>query len=1444
MNVANILPGDTISVDLRYTEHLVPVNGTYEFVYPTVVGPRYSELPDDEEHNDEKWVQNPYQAEGQAPLYSFDFRMGLNTGVPLQKIFSPTHKVEIQYTSSGNASIRLDDSELHGGNRDLILRYRLRGGDVESGLLLNPRSDENFFLLMVEPPDAPKPEHIPAREYIFIVDISGSMQGFPLSVSIKLLRNLISSLKSTDRFNVMLFESSNSTIFKRSVAANSLNVAYASDVLRQLQGGGGTRLYNALQSALAIEKEEEFSRTFVVVTDGYVTVEKEAFNLIRRNRGEANLFAFGIGSSVNRFLIEGLAHAGMGEPFIVTNEKEADVVSRQFKEFIEKPVLTNIKIHYENVEVYDVEPVAVPDVFAERPVIIYGKYKGAPKGNIRISGYSGSRLWSRNFDLSSASSSGNNALRYLWARNKIKYLDDYAGYYESDQNGYDRSARVATHEKEITELGLKYNLLTQYTSFIAIDSLVRNSGRDSERVKQPLPLPMGVSNYAIGFAGKVAGITLSPDVQSLSELVVVGYGSTSRSACTGTVASIQSEEPDNATGISGLLTGRISGVAIMTNQGSPGAGHSIRIRGNNSIGVPNSPLIVLDGVPLDDTSSPSGTSAVALAERLGDINANDIESIQILKSGVNAAIYGSRGANGVILITTRRPRASQRELRYTTSVHLDLVNKVPDLQRLYAQGSAENGVTEWHGAETKERFSWGPALSDLRFDGSEYDYDRNGRLTTAGTGSPAIAYNPYDLFRGAISHDHHLSVMRSSERSTVGLGAGYASSNGVVPGTRKEHVSGRFHFEKRMRRIAIGTQNYFGMQMSQFAQSGNSPSSVMFGLLTTPPSFDNGNSYSGRKGLNSSAWSLTDGSPRSYSPEVVDNPYWSLSRNKAADNNRRILPSLFVNYDLSRWLQLKSKVAGEFSKNELLSGFDKGSSFFTNGSFLQRAEEFHHINAEFAADMRKNVLNEKISINGVVGFNTGSSRRRIGRTEGTGLTKPGDFSESNAMFVTTYGRSFHQSNRRLSARTAVSYTQLLSVDLLTTREFTTTLRNPIHSESAGLSFNFNEVGFVRNLNLFSAARVFASTSSIQKEAPLFIDPNHRVLSVTTLDSRSVFPERVPFVSQALNAETTESAELGLETSFLNDRLGIAASWFRSKTRDAYVPLFHTEGAAMINGGRLHAKGLEITLTSTPISRGLQWNLGINFSRIRSQVVALPEGADHISLSGFDEAAAVLIAGQPYGALYGTKYLRNESGQKIIGDDGYPIVDPVKGVIGNPNPDWTAGIHNSLRFRSFSLEFLFDIRKGGDIWNGTKNTVNYFGTGAETAKRDVTGYVFEGVNANGEPNSIPVNFGSPSLVDNRWARYGIAGVGEDAIEDGSWLRLRNVKLTYAIPEGSLSSLRIKKASVSLVSTNLFLLTRYSGVDPDTNLTGNTNGRGLDYFNLPGTRSYGMILKVGL
>ncbi|HKP68913.1 MAG TPA: VIT and VWA domain-containing protein [Pyrinomonadaceae bacterium] len=485
MSLANLIPNESVEIELRYTELLVPTDGVYEVVYPTVVGPRYNS---ESANEDNKFVATPYTKDGENPTGTFNISTRIAAGVPLRDLECKSHQMQSDWTGESVARLTFATPDRFQGNRDFILHYRLAGDEIASGLILYQGEGENFFLYMAQPPKRVEVADIPPREFVFVVDVSGSMDGFPLDTSKKLLDDLISRMRPNDFFNVVLFAGDSTALSDTPLPANRENIARALQLIEQQRGAGGTELLPAIKQAMALKTEPGVSRSLVLITDGYVSVEEGVFKYIRQNLGEANMFAFGIGAGVNRYLIEGVAKAGLGEPFIVEDPARAQDVADKFREYIQSPVLTDIQVHANGFEIYDVQPTAFPDLLAQRPIVLFGKWRGSPSGTIELRGKSGRGDFVSTLDVASyAPDEGNRALRYLWARTRIAELSDY-GFGEVTDDAV----------KQITSLGLKYNLLTRYTSFIAVREKVVNPNGDAADVKQPLPLPVGVSELAIG----------------------------------------------------------------------------------------------------------------------------------------------------------------------------------------------------------------------------------------------------------------------------------------------------------------------------------------------------------------------------------------------------------------------------------------------------------------------------------------------------------------------------------------------------------------------------------------------------------------------------------------------------------------------------------------------------------------------------------------------------------------------------------------------------------------------------------------------------------------------------------------------------------------------------------------------------------------------------------
>lgn len=514
MRVANILPGSTVAVELTYTETLERIGSIQRWVLPTVVGPRYSENPDHPDGGD-RWVASPFlmpdsPVNRQPP--EFRFHATVSQPLPISRIGSPSHSLEVTYPSPESAIIALRPGNDRIDNRDIILEFSIAGDQPQAGLLVsNPETSPDgtgTFLLTLEPPArAPSNLQIP-REYIFILDVSGSMHGFPLEIARQVMRDLVADLRPGERFNAIAFAGGHSVFASDGFAeVSATSVPALMQWIDGHHGSGGTRLVPALDAALAMPRSEGFARSMILLTDGYVTVESEAFEQIASRRGDANCFAIGIGSSVNRHLIEGIARAGGGEPVIVTDPAFAAESTTAFLEKIRNPVLTDIEITFEGWSPDSIIPIQQPDIFLHRPIEILGRFQERPEGTVIVRGRQGNSAFEQVIPVPDQPDE-RPGLVLLWARRMIQQIEDQSAFF---QKGDARESVLA--------LALKYRLLTRYTSFVAVEETIVNPGGQGNTVEQPAPLPKGVSPLALG-----GGIPGTPEPGSTWLLLLTALG--------------------------------------------------------------------------------------------------------------------------------------------------------------------------------------------------------------------------------------------------------------------------------------------------------------------------------------------------------------------------------------------------------------------------------------------------------------------------------------------------------------------------------------------------------------------------------------------------------------------------------------------------------------------------------------------------------------------------------------------------------------------------------------------------------------------------------------------------------------------------------------------------------------------------------------------------------
>lgn len=946
----------------------------------------------------------------------------------------------------------------------------------------------------------------------------------------------------------------------------------------------------------------------------------------------------------------------------------------------------------------------------------------------------------------------------------------------------------------------------------------------------------------------VIRIALNRESTVLQDVIVTAIGIKTEKKALGYAAQdVKGDELSitNQSNIVNTLSSKIAGISVTSSSGTPGASADIVIRGRSSLRANgNSPLFVVDGVPIDNDYA--GSAVYDYSNRAIDLNSDDIESVSVLKGAAASALYGIRAANGAIIITTKsgKGKGIRRNITFKSSLGFDKVNKLPEKQYKYGQGTNGN-------YSSTSNFSWGPLIDTLRYDGdTNYPYDKNGRIVgmsdPSATNKRVIPYkNIDDFFQTTINSNTYLSISGGTDNGSYLFSMGYLNQNGIVPLTSFERLNFKLSGDTKLsdKLKVSGTATYSNSQ-GNYAQKGSNLSAVMVGLMRCTPTFDLTNGSSDPVN-DPSAYMFPDGTQRNYYSKY-DNPYWSVNKNRSSDEVNRIIGNSQIDYQLLPWLSAMYRAGIDFYSEQRNSFFDNNSNDVTNGYVTASLYNFNSFNSDFIFTAEKEITND-LKLNVLLGHNYYNKYTYLNSQRGDSLILPNFYDLSNTAVVTgdDYITRYRIAGVYYDIR--VSYKNYLYLNTTGRNDWSSTLakgKNSFFYPAINASFIFSEA-FNLKSKILSFGKVRASWAQVGNDAPIYSLQNYYSAITGGINGQTAFATQRTIGNNNLKPEETLSLELGVDLKFFENRLGLDMAYYNSTTNGQIVevPVPYSTGydRMILNAGIITNRGIEAQLYATPVKLDMfTWDMQVNFTRNRNIVEDLPEGIPLLEFqnTGLSSTRSVAIEGEPYGVHYGTRYLRNDKGQILVSNDGYPLVDPVPGIVGNPNPDFTMGIRNTFTFKNFTFTALIDIKKGGDVYNGTKNVMLYLGTHKDTENRDEL-FVFPGVNINtGQSNTVAVkrNF-------DYYSRLGtMAGLSEAGVEDGSYIRLREIALSYTLPTKWLKNTPIKSLGVGVSGRNLLLFTKYSGIDPETNLSGTSNSLGRDYFNMPNTKGVEFNIQV--
>ena len=503
-SVANIEPGERVEITISYSETLDWEAGMYQFDFPMVVGPRYipgggsapapmtsgrptRQVPDGDR------ITPPVAPEGTRAGHDISVAVNLDAGLPIRHVESKQHQVTIDYKGRDKhrAVVKLKQSDTI-PNKDFVLQYQTASEEIEDALLAHTDDRGKFFTLVLQPPERVRREQVVPKELVFVIDKSGSMNGFPIETAKEAMRLSIEGLHPNDTFNLLTFAGGVGFCFDEPVPNTLENRRKALDYLSTLQGSGGTEMMKAINACLAGQDDPERVRVVCFMTDGYVGNDMAIIDAVRQNAGTARVFSFGIGSSVNRFLLDGMARAGRGEVHYILNQEQAVGTAERFYERVRTPVLTDIELDFGRLDVEEVYPKQIPDLFSAKPVVVKGRYRRGGSSTITLSGNSGTGSFKRRIKVTLPDEEPkDDVLASIWARAKIESLMD------QDLTGIQQGNPDPAVKEEILGLGLRYQLLTQFTSFVAVEHLRITTGGEPRTVAVPVEMPQGVSHEGV-----------------------------------------------------------------------------------------------------------------------------------------------------------------------------------------------------------------------------------------------------------------------------------------------------------------------------------------------------------------------------------------------------------------------------------------------------------------------------------------------------------------------------------------------------------------------------------------------------------------------------------------------------------------------------------------------------------------------------------------------------------------------------------------------------------------------------------------------------------------------------------------------------------------------------------------------------------------------------------
>lgn len=995
---------------------------------------------------------------------------------------------------------------------------------------------------------------------------------------------------------------------------------------------------------------------------------------------------------------------------------------------------------------------------------------------------------------------------------------------------------------------------------------------------------MKTINESVG-SRTVIDVTMEDETQSLDQVVVTALGFEAKRDQIGYATSRISDEKIANSGEVGLidaLAGKASGVRISRTSGEPGAASQILIRGQSTITRGTDPLIIVDGVPIAGDARGESNTGTTQQSRLNDISPDDIANVQVLKGASAAALWGTRAANGVIMITTKKGKNGAMNVTVKSTVSMDEVSAFYDLQSTYGQGSL--GV--WSGTALR---SWGDKI-DSRSGAADALNTTTGGYFLGNTGQkiyPITAKNSketylqknYDAVLGKGHYvDNSVAISGGDAQSNFFISLNDLYQKGVIQNGSDYRRSGfRVNASRDIAKwLNISNKASYSLINSDRIQTGVNNAGLLIGLLRTPPDFD-GTDYIGS--YYSATGSLTPNRQRSYRNQTgssnnpgFNNPSWITNKLQNTSIVNRFINSTEIRIRPVNWFTLTARGGIDYFTDRQTNYFPYFSANAVAGNYNRNEYSNMQTNLDLIAQAERQ-LTKSLSTNILLGFNYNSLKTTtFGATSQNFILPDGplDFDNATPSNISIGDSYLNRITNAGYTSIGLAYKEMLFVNATGRLEAASTFgdlaKKSFFYPSADIAWQFSQLPvFQGNKALsFGKLRLAYGVVGVQPvsyrtqtnfAARTFSDGLGGSLD-PALYGTGTYLESISKGNAFLRPERKEEFELGTDLRFLADRLSFSATYYQNNTKDALISIPQASSTGFdtfyANAGNIENKGVELDLGYN-IFKNKDWSIetNLNWTRNRNKVTNL-SGAGSINLGGTAGVSSRAVEGYALGILYSTPWQRTENGSLKLDANGFPIPDIVAAPIGDPNPDWRGGFGLNVKYKNFTLSTLVEHSQGGLIVNGTEAVLIDYGTSATVGKESVAPqnlktYDGKTITSGTAFRGNIKDFGAgPVALDQAWYT-GPGGwfgnVGEQFLEDASWTRFRELNLSYTLNSSTLKkAIGLGSIVVELSGRNLFLRSKVQGYDPDSNVSGSTSGRGVVYFVNPPTRSYLATLKL--